>query len=70
MTTSGQATMLDIGELAALRALARGAGADVPTAMRDVLAAKGMVAPDNRLTPAGQHALHVGEAGVVPGIDN
>ena len=70
MTTSEQPSVLETAELAALRALARGDGASVPAAMRDVLAAKGVLDAANRLTPAGEHAIHVDEAGQVPGIDN
>ena len=42
----------------------------VPGAMCRALAAKGMLAPDGCLTPAGEHAIHVDDPGQVPGIDN
>lgn len=70
MTTSDQPSVLETGELAALRALARGGESTVPGAMCRALAAKGMLAPDGRLTPAGEHAIHVDEPGQVPGLDN
>jgi hypothetical protein len=70
MTTSQQPSVLNPAELAALRAMARGDDATVPAAMCTALAAKGMLAPDGRLTPAGEHAIHVGDAGIVPGLDN
>jgi hypothetical protein len=70
MTTSEQPQVLDPAELAALRALARGDESTVPSAMCRALAAKGVLAPDGRLTPAGEHAIHVDEPGQVPGIDN
>ena len=60
MTTSEQPQVLEPAELAALRALARGDESTVPSAMCRALAAKGMLAPDGRLTPAGC------EAGVRP----
>lgn len=69
MTTSDQPSVLETEELAALRALASGNGATVPAAMSAALAAKGLLGPDGRLTPAGQHAIHVDEPGRVPGID-
>ena len=70
MTTSDQPSVLETDELAALRALARGDESTVPGVMCRALAAKGMLAPDGRLTPAGKHAIHVAEPGQVPGIDN
>ena len=70
MTTSDQPSVLETAELAALRALARGDESTVPGAMCRALAAKGMLAPDGCLTPAGEHAIHVDDPGRVPGIDN
>jgi hypothetical protein len=70
MTTSAQQTVLSTEELDALRACAQG-GAIAP-AMREALAAKGMLAspaPGASPTPAGQHALDVHSPGRVPGID-
>ncbi len=71
MTTSAQPNPLDTRELAALRALARDPGAAVDDGLRETLIAKGMLDNTLRLTPAGEHATHVGDDdGVVPGIDN
>ena len=70
MTTSDQPSVLETGELAALRALARGDESTVPGAMCRALAAKGKLSPDVRLTPAGEHAIHVDEPGQVHGLDN
>lgn len=70
MTTSDQPSVLQTGELAALRALSRGDRGVVPASMCETLAAKGMLGDDGRLTPAGDHAIHVDEPGQVPGIDN
>ena len=70
MTTSEQPSVLETGELAALRALARGDEFTVPAALCATLAAKGMLGPDGTLTPAGEHAIHVDEPGQVPGLDN
>src|SRR5688572_540381 len=70
MTTSEQPSVLEPGELAALRALARGEEFTVSAAVCDALVAKGMLGPDGRLTPGGEHAIHVDEPGVVPGLDN
>ena len=70
MTTSEQPSVLTNTELAALRALARGDEATVPSSMCGTLAAKGLLGPDGCLTPAGEHAIHVEAPGQVPGIDN
>ena len=70
MTTSQQPSVLQMAELSALRALARGDESTVPASLCQSLAAKGMLAPDGRLTPAGEHAIHVEEPGQVPGLDN
>ena len=71
MTTSAQQTVLSVDELSCLRAVATGEGT-VRDAHVQSLVAKGMlvsVAESTTLTPAGHHALHVDEPGVVPGID-
>ena len=71
MTTSTQQTVLSVDELSCLRAIATGDG-EVPDALVQALVAKGMLvsaAGPGALTPAGHHALHVGEPGMVPGID-
>ena len=71
MTTSSQQTVLSVDELSCLRAIAIGKG-DVRDVQVQSLVAKGMVvsaAEPMMLTPAGHHALHVGEPGMVPGID-
>ena len=70
MTTSDQPTVLQVDELSALRAIARGEGATVFPALRQALASKGMLDDAGGLTPAGEHAVHAGEPGTVPGIDN
>jgi hypothetical protein len=70
MTTSEQPSVLDNAELAALHALARGDETTVPASMCHTLVAKGMLGPDGCLTPAGEHAIHVADPGLVPGIDN
>lgn len=72
MTTSDQPTPLTIAELDGLRRCARDPRS-VESGLRDALVAKGMLqARDGgcTLTPAGQHALHAGSAGTVPGLDN
>lgn len=70
MTTSDQPCVLDVAELAALRALARGDEAAVPRPVFDALAAKGMLGADGTLTPAGRHAIDVNHTPTVPGLDN
>ncbi len=72
MTTSTQQTVLSEEELRCLLAVANGAvqPSDQPTI--EALAAKGMIDGAQAsavLTPAGQHAIHVGDPGRVPGID-
>ena len=72
MTTSTQQTVLTEEEIRCLLAVAMGdiQYSDQPTL--EALAAKGMIdgtQPTAALTPAGQHAIHVGEPGRVPGID-
>lgn len=72
MTTSDQPTPLTVEELDGLRRCARDPRA-VDPGLRDALAAKGMLqAADGpcTLTPAGEHALHIGDGGMVPGLDN
>lgn len=74
MTTSSQQTVLTDAELAGLRAIATAGATDqVSTALRDALAAKGMLATEDgahyHLTPAGAHAVDVTGPGNVPGID-
>jgi hypothetical protein len=70
MTTTSQQEVLSTEEIDCLRACAEGRNPD--PAMLRTLAAKGMLqAGDGHvLTPAGRHALDVGAAGIVPGIDN
>ena len=71
MTTSSQQTVLSVEELRCLRAIATGDG-EVRDALVQALVAKGMLVSAGEpttLTPAGHHALHVGEPGMVPGID-
>lgn len=71
MTTSSQPSVLTESELAALRALGGNEPTDVSDAMRACLAAKGMLQDaGGTLTPAGKHAIHIGEPGTVPGLDN
>ncbi|HVR81048.1 MAG TPA: hypothetical protein VHF02_03010 [Luteimonas sp.] len=71
MTTTSQQTVLSTDELACLLDCSRGAPiTDHATAQ--VLVAKGMLQADDghhTLTPAGHHALHVDQPGVVSGID-
>ena len=71
VTTSSQQTVLSNAELTCLLECARGAPV-VDRATAQALVAKGMLedADGNHvLTPAGHHALHVGQPGSVPGID-
>lgn len=72
MTTTAQQTVLSDAELACLRDCAKGLRGMDADAVR-ALVAKGMLQDDGEghgLTPAGHHALHVGQPGVsVPGID-
>ena len=72
MTTSTQQTVLTEQEIRCLLAVANGdiQHSDQPTL--EALAAKGMIdgtQASATLTPAGQHAIHVGEPGRLPGID-
>lgn len=72
MTTSRQPTPLTVEELEALRRAASEAAALTP-ARRDALLAKGMLQDDGaglKLTPAGRHALDIGDGPAVPGLDN
>ena len=72
MTTSQQPAPLSTDEIACLRTCANNAHAVAPH-VRETLAAKGMLqreAGHYLLTPAGRHALDVGEPGTVPGLDN
>lgn len=72
MTTSDQPTPLTVDEIDALRRAARDPVALVP-AQRDALLAKGMLQDDGaglKLTPAGRHALDIGDGPTVPGLDN
>jgi hypothetical protein len=73
VTTSSQQTVLSGAELACLRDVAEGRPRAANETDIDALVAKGMLAADDAsghtLTPAGHHALNVGEPGMVPGID-
>lgn len=72
MTTSAQPEVLTNQELAAMRAIAADCEAPVDEDIEAALRAKGMLqagAP-RKLTPAGDHAIHIGEGGVLPGLDN
>lgn len=72
MTTSAQPTPLTVEEIDGLRRCARDP-ASVDPALRDALAAKGMLQIEGgrpTLTPAGEHALHVDHGPAVPGLDN
>jgi hypothetical protein len=73
MTTSTQQTVLTEDDIACLRDVAEGRPrAPTDPAILD-LVAKDMLSSDDTsrhtLTPAGHHAIHVGEPGMVPGID-
>jgi len=73
MTTSSQQTVLSADELVVLRECAQGRSIPEDARTLATLAAKGMLdIHDGRytLTPAGEHLLHAGEPGMVPGIDN
>jgi hypothetical protein len=73
MTTSTQQTVLALEELTCLRAVASGDVAGVDATQIEALVAKGMLVSGDRagttLTPAGHHALHVDQPGMLPGID-
>lgn len=71
VTTTSQQTVLSNAELTCLLDCARGTPV-VDHVTAQALVAKGMLedADGNHvLTPAGHHALHVGQPGSVPGID-
>ncbi|GHA83586.1 hypothetical protein [Cognatilysobacter bugurensis] len=72
MTTSDQPSPPNVDELEALRRAAREPRA-VDAGQRDALQAKGMLQDDGdgmQLTPAGRHALDIGDGPTVPGLDN
>jgi len=72
MTTSTQQTVLTEEELRCLLAVANGSVQSSDAATIESLAAKGMIDGTQAtavLTPAGQHAIHVGDPGRLPGID-
>lgn len=72
MTTSHTPAPLTVDEIDALRRGARDPDA-VQAAQRETLLAKGMLQDDGTgivLTPAGRHALHVGDGPTLPGLDN
>ncbi len=73
MTTSTQQMVLTGDELACLRDVAEGRQRLATDPAIEALVAKGMLSSDDAsrhtLTPAGHHAIHVGEPGMVPGID-
>lgn len=73
MTTSTQQAVLTAEEMACLRDCAEGNAGPRDAALLAALSAKGLVQPGEGrpvLTPAGQHLLHGGEPGIVPGLDN
>lgn len=72
MTTSDQPKPLTVAELDGLRRCVHNPRSVEP-GLRDALVAKGMLQSRDdagALTPAGEHALHVGDGGMVPGLDN
>lgn len=72
MTTSDQPKPLTVAELDGLQRCARDPRS-VERDLRDALVAKGMLQARDEgcaLTPAGEHALHIGDGGTVPGLDN
>ncbi len=73
MTTSTQQTVLTEAEVACLRDVAEGRPRVATDPTIASLVAKGMLSSDDvsrhTLTPAGHHAINVGEPGMVPGID-
>ena len=73
MTTSTQQTVLTHAEVACLRDVAEGRPPANTGPAIAALVAKGMLSGDDAsrhtLTPAGHHAINVGEPGMVPGID-
>lgn len=73
MTTSTQQTVLTGDEIECLRDVAEGRQRPASDPTITTLVAKGMLSSDDTsrhtLTPAGHHAINVGEPGMVPGID-
>lgn len=70
MTTSSQPSTLSVAELDALRA-AQQDPSRIAGATLEALQAKGMVDGETgRLTPAGEHAIHVNHERPLPGVDN
>ncbi len=73
MTTSTQQTVLTDAEVACLRDVAEARPRATTDPAIEALVAKGMLSGDDAsrhtLTPAGHHAINVGEPGMVPGID-
>ncbi len=73
MTTSTQQMVLTGEEIACLRDVAEGRMRVTTDPEITALVAKGMLSSDDAsrhtLTPAGHHAINVGEPGMVPGID-
>lgn len=73
MTTSTQQMVLTGDEIACLRDVAEGRARPASDTAVTALVAKGMLSADDAsrhtLTPAGHHAIHVGEPGMLPGID-
>ena len=73
MTTSTQQMVLTVDEIACLHEVGEGRAHAASDATIIALVAKGMLSSDDAsrhtLTPAGHHAIHVGEPGMVPGID-
>ena len=73
MTTSTQQMVLTAAELTCLRDVAEGRARAATDADVQALVAKGMLSGDDSsrhtLTPAGHHAIHVDEPGMLPGID-
>ena len=73
MTTSSQPVVVTADELACLRDCAAGNAGPRDAALVAALSAKGLLqAGDGHPvpTPAGEHLLHGGEPGTVPGLDN
>ena len=73
MTTTTQPNVLTPEELACLGECAQRRTIAGDARLLETLEAKGMLCRHGdgyALTPAAQHALHTGEPGMVPGIDN
>ena len=72
-SSSTQQTVLPGDEIACLRDVAEGRQYATTDPAITALVAKGMLSSDDAsrhtLTPAGRHAINVGEPGMVPGID-